>query len=357
MMGMCFLLVPFSISLEPNSKLTSSSPGLSWRPEPQPLEESLKTLKAALDRGCNFWNGGQFYGTPEYNSLTICAAYFEKYPEDADKVILSIKGGINLEKFVPDGSPEGVKKSVDTCLALLKGKKKIDIFECARVDKNTPIEVTMKVLEEEYVKTGKIGGISLSECSAETVRRAAKVTKIVACEVEVALNTLDIFQNGVAEACREHDILVVAYVFLISMDDIVWLTKNRYSPLGRSLLTGAIQKLEDLPEGDMRRTYPRFQKEHFENNKKLLDAVTKIAKQKNCTPAQIAINWLTAISKKDGNPEIIPIPGATTVDRVTENSKEVSLSADDLAELDLITKKFPVSGHRYPEHAQAHLEG
>ncbi|THV46596.1 hypothetical protein BGAL_0373g00020 [Botrytis galanthina] len=314
--------------------------GLSWRPEPQPLEESLKTLKAALDRGCNFWNGGQFYGTPEYNSLTICAAYFEKYPEDADKVVLSIKGGINLEKFVPDGSPEGVRKSVDTCLALLKGKKEIDIFECARVDKNTPIEVTMKVLEEEYVKTGKIGGISLSECSAETVRRAAKVTKIVACEVEVALNTLDIFQNGVAEACREHDILVVAY-----------------SPLGRSLLTGAIQKLEDLPEGDMRRTYPRFQKEHFENNKKLLDAVTKIAKQKNCTPAQIAINWLTAISKKDGNPEIIPIPGATTVDRVTENSKEVSLSADDLAELDLITKQFPVSGHRYPEHAQAHLEG
>ncbi|KAF7895275.1 hypothetical protein EAF00_007089 [Botryotinia globosa] len=314
--------------------------GLSWRPEPQPLEESIKTLKAALEKGCNFWNGGQFYGTPEYNSLTICAAYFEKYPEDADKVVLSIKGGINLEKFVPDGSPEGVRKSVDTCLALLKGKKKIDIFECARVDQNTPIEVTMKVLEEEYVKTGKIGGISLSECSAETVRRAAKATKIVACEVEVALNTLDIFQNGVAKACSEHDILVVAY-----------------SPLGRSLLTGAIQKLEDLPEGDIRRTYPRFQKEHFENNKKLLDAVAKIAEQKNCTPAQIAINWLTAISKKDGNPEIIPIPGATTIDRVAENSKHVSLTADDLAELDLIIKRFPVSGHRYPEHARAHLEG
>ncbi|KAF7928367.1 uncharacterized protein EAE98_002170 [Botrytis deweyae] len=314
--------------------------GLSWRPEPQPLEESLKTLKAALDKGCNFWNGGQFYGTPEYNSLTICAAYFEKYPEDADKVVLSIKGGINLEKFVPDGSPEGVRKSLDTCLALLKGKKKIDIFECARVDKNTPIEVTMKVLEEEYVKTGKIGGISLSECSAETVRRAAKVTKIVACEVEVALNTLDIFQNGVAKACREHDILVVAY-----------------SPLGRSLLTGAIQKLEDIPEGDIRRTFPKFQKEHFDNNKKLLDAVTKIAGQKNCTPAQIAINWLTAISKKDGNPEIIPIPGATTVDRIAENSKAISLSADDLAELDLITKQFPVSGARYPEHSSGQLEG
>ncbi|TEY40914.1 hypothetical protein BOTCAL_0414g00130 [Botryotinia calthae] len=314
--------------------------GLSWRPEPQPLEESITTLKAALEKGCNFWNGGEFYGTPEYNSLTICAAYFDRYPEDADKVVLSIKGGINLEKFAPDGSPEGVRKSVDKCLALLNGKKKIDIFECARVDKDTPIEVTMKVLEEEYVKTGKIGGISLSECSAETVRRAAKVTKIVACEVEVALNTLDIFQNGVAEACREHDILVVAY-----------------SPLGRGLLTGAIQKPEDLPKGDMRRGYPRFQGEHFENNKKLLDAVKKIAEQKKCTPAQIAINWLKTISKKDGNPEIIPIPGATTVDRITENTKEVSLSADDLAELDSILKQFPGSGHRYPEHARGHLEG
>ncbi|KAF7868639.1 hypothetical protein EAF04_005170 [Stromatinia cepivora] len=314
--------------------------GLSWRPEPQSLEESIKTLKSALEHGCNFWNGGQFYGTPEYNSLTICKAYFTKYPEDADKVVLSIKGGIDLQKFVPDGSPEGVRKSVDTCLALLGGTKKIDIFECARVDKNTPIETTMKVLEEEYVKTGKIGGISLSECSAETVRRAAKVTKIVACEVEVALSTLNIFQNGVAKACAEHDILVVAY-----------------SPLGRGLLTGTIQKPEDIPEGDPRKAYPRFQKEHFEANKKLSDAVKKLAEEKKCTLPQIAINWLTAISKKDGNPEIIPIPGATTINRIEENSKEVSLSVDDLEELESILKKFPSSGPRYGKEQSAMLEG
>ncbi|KAG4032480.1 hypothetical protein MFRU_007g03810 [Monilinia fructicola] len=314
--------------------------GLSWRPKPQPLEETLVTLKAALESGCNFWNGGQFYGTPEYNSLTICEAYFTKYPEDAEKVVLSVKGGIDLERFVPDGSPEGVRKSVDTCLKLLGGKKKLDIFECARVDRSTPIETTMKVLEEEYVKTGKIGGISLSECSAETVQRAAKVTKIVACEVELSLTTTDIFQNGVAKACAEHDILVVAY-----------------SPLGRGLLTGAIQKPEDIPEGDHRADYPRFQKEHFENNKKLLDAVTRLGKEKNSTLAQIAINWIKAISKKNGNPEIIPIPGATKVDRILENTKEVSLSDNDLAEIDSILKQFPISGHRYAEYLQKGLEG
>lgn len=187
--------------------------GLSWRPEPQPLEATIATLKAALESGCNFWNGGLFYGTPKYNSLTICNAYFSRYPEDAEKVVLSIKGGIDMTKLEPDGSPEGMRKNVDTCLALLNGKKKLDIFECARVDPKTPIETTMKVLEEEYVKMGKIGGISLSECSAETVRRAAKVTRIVACEVELSLTTTDIFQNGVAKACAEHDILVVAYVF------------------------------------------------------------------------------------------------------------------------------------------------
>jgi pyridoxine 4-dehydrogenase len=85
----------------------------------------------------------------------------------------------------PDGSPEGVRSSVDNCLRLLKGKKKIDIFECARVDKNIPIEITLKTLDEEYVKTGKIGGIALSEVGAATIEKAANVTKIVAAEVEL----------------------------------------------------------------------------------------------------------------------------------------------------------------------------
>lgn len=102
-----------------------------------------------------------------------------------------------------------MRRSVERCLDLLDGKKKIDIFEPARVDKSTPIETTIKALDE-YVKAGKIGGISLSEVSADTVQRAVKVTQIVGCEVELSLWATDIFKNGVAAACAEHGIPIVA---------------------------------------------------------------------------------------------------------------------------------------------------
>ena len=110
-----------------------------------------------------------------------------------------------------------MKRSVENCLKLLDGKKHIDIFEPARVDPNTPFEVTLKALEE-YVKAGKIGGISLSEVGAATIQKAVKVTKIVAIEVELSLWSLDIFNNGVAAAAAEHGIPIVAYVQNYSLD-------------------------------------------------------------------------------------------------------------------------------------------
>lgn len=172
-------------------------------------------MKASLASGCNFWNGGEFYGPTSANSLVLMEKYFTKYPEDASKVVLSIKGGINTATHAPDSSPEGVRTSLDNCIAQLKGKKKIDLFECARVDPKTPIEWTMKVLEEEYVKTGKIGGISLSEVGAATIERAAKVvTKIEAVEVELSLWATEPLTNGITEVCAKHGITVVAYVFL-----------------------------------------------------------------------------------------------------------------------------------------------
>lgn len=168
-------------------------------------------MKAALDAGCNFWNGGELYGTPEYNSLHLLNQYFTKYPEDVDKVVLSIKGAVTvtMEGAHPDSSPENVRTSIDNCLKILDGKKKIDLFECARQDKKTQVEDTVKAIDD-YVKAGKIGGISLSEVSAATVHRAAKVAKIEACEVELSMFTLDILNNGVAAACAEHNIPVVA---------------------------------------------------------------------------------------------------------------------------------------------------
>lgn len=153
-------------------------------------------------------NGGTFYGTPEYNSSHLLKAYFAKYPEDASKVVISIKGGHSGHGI--DGSPEYMREEVDNMLKILDGCCKVDIFECARVDPKVPIETTVRALAE-LVDEGKIGAIGLSECKAETIRKAAKVTKIASVEVEFSLFSPDILTNGVADACAELNIPVVAY--------------------------------------------------------------------------------------------------------------------------------------------------
>jgi len=177
---------------------------------PVPDTQAFAAMRAALSCGCNFWNAGEHYGTPERNTQTLMAAYFRLHPEDASKVVLSVKGAFDFATMTPDGSPEGVRKSIDKILRDLDGTKKIDIFECARVDPAVPLEVTLKFLEDEYVSKGVIGGVALSEVRASTVRRAAEITKIVAVEVELSLWSTHVLQNGVAAACAELDIPIVA---------------------------------------------------------------------------------------------------------------------------------------------------
>ena len=165
-------------------------------------------MRASLEAGCNFWNGGEFYGPPERNSLVLLNKYYAKYPEDASKVVLNIKGSVH-PNFMPDGSPAFVRQSVENCLKQLGPRGKIDMFECARKDPKTPIEVTMRAMEE-LVKEGKIGGVALTEVNANTIRAAAKVTKIVAVEAELSLFSTDVLTNGIAEACAELNIPLIA---------------------------------------------------------------------------------------------------------------------------------------------------
>ena len=168
-------------------------------------------MREALAQGCLFWNGGEFYGPPDCNSMTLLDRYFAKYPEDADKVILSIKGAVNFETLAPDSSPENLHKSLGSILTKLNGRKKVDMFECARRDPRRPLSETFGILNKEYVETGKIGGISLSEVSAATIHEAVKITKVAAVEVELSLWSTDPLENGVAAACAEHGIPLVAY--------------------------------------------------------------------------------------------------------------------------------------------------
>lgn len=176
-----------------------------------PVDEAIVAMKTAVETGCTLWSGAEFYGTPEYNSMTLLKAYFTKYPEDADKVVLSMKGAMDLATHASDASPEGIRRSMDNMIAQLGGTKKIDLFSVSRRDKNTPLQTTIDVLQKEYIDTGKLGGFALSECSAETVREAAALTKVHIAEVELSLFSPDVLGNGIAQACGELGIPIEAY--------------------------------------------------------------------------------------------------------------------------------------------------
>jgi len=185
---------------------------------------------------------------------------------------------------------------------------------------------------KEYVDAGKIGGISLSEVGAQTIREAAKIVKIDAVEVEVSIWSSDILKNGVAQACAELNIPIVAY-----------------SPIGRGMLSGKIKSLNDIPEDDMRRHFPRFQPGVFEENLKLIHAVEAVAERKRCTPAQLAIGWVMCLSKRPGMPTIIPIPGASNEARVNENLTAVQVTDAEMDEIEKAMEQFEVVGGRYPD--------
>lgn len=310
--------------------------GLTWKASPPPYEQSFKAMKAALECGATFWNGGELYGPPDANSLQLLNAYFTKYPEDADKVVISIKGGLKPGQMMPDGSEENTCRSIDECIKQLGGKKKLDIWEAARVDPKTPIEVQIRTAAQ-YIKEGKLGAISLSEVSADSIRRAAAVTKISAVEVELSLWSTEILSNGVAQACADLDIPIVAY-----------------SPLGRGFLTGQIQKPEDIPDDDMRKHVPRFQGEAFWKNIKLVEQVQKLAEKKGCTAGQASTAWVRYLAGKPGLPKvIIPIPGASHEDRVKENSVEVDLTKDEFDEIQKIVESVEIEGSRYQKEAMS----
>ncbi|EFR03679.1 pyridoxal reductase [Nannizzia gypsea CBS 118893] len=307
--------------------------GFTWRAKPCSQEQAFEAMHTALQHGNNLWNGAEFYGTPEYNSLVLVEQYLNMYPEDANKIVLIVKGGTDIAThgFVVDGSPENTRRSINASLAQLKGCKKLDIFAYGRRDPNIPMSMTFGVINKEYVQTGKIGGISLSEVRAETIHEAVKHTKVLAVEAELSLFSTDILENGVAAACAQYGIPIIAY-----------------SPIGRGMLTGQIKKIEDIPEDSVLRHFPRFQPGNFEINLQLVQQVEKMAQKKGCTPAQLAINWTRMIAKRPDMPTIIPTPGATTAERTKENATLIDLTDEEMAEIDATLARFTTAGDRYP---------
>ncbi|HEX9422003.1 MAG TPA: aldo/keto reductase, partial [Pyrinomonadaceae bacterium] len=226
------------------------------------------------------------------------------------------------------GKPDYVHKACEESLRRL-GVDVIDLYYQHRVDPETPIEDTIGAMAE-LVRKGKVRYLGLSEAGAETIRRAHAVHPIMALQSEYSLWTRDP-EKEVLGVCRELGIGLVPY-----------------SPLGRGFLTGQIKRFEDLPEDDYRRTSPRFQGENFQRNLALVNRVGEIAREKKCSPAQLALAWVLA----QGD-DIVPIPGTKRRKYLQENvgALDVTLSTKDLARIDEVAPHEAVAGARYPDWA------
>lgn len=303
--------------------------GLTRPADPCPQEQSFAAMSMALICGSNYWNGGEFYGTLDRNSMHLLNEYFSKFPDKASEVTLCIKGGRTPGSLEFDGREASLRRSVDEILRVLDGKKSLDIFECARVPPNVPIEDTIRTLAK-FVQEGKFKGIGLSEVNADTIRRAAKVHPITQVEVELSLWTTHILHNGVAKTCAELGIPIMAY-----------------APLSRGALTKSVagRKAHELPAH--LKIFPRFQEANLQRNLALTEEVENLAKKKGCTTPQIALAWVRQQSGRNGNGIIIPIPGAERKEWVVENTKEVKLTEEEMQELDDLANHHKIEGMRY----------
>lgn len=302
--------------------------GFTWRGDETPDEIAFPTMKRAIEKGILVWNTSEFYGVKDpLANLKLIRRYFEKYPEDADKVCLMVKGGLG-PNLVPNGSKEFVQKSIDTVLETLGGSVAVSIFQCARVDPNTPIEETVAAIKE-YVDAGKIGALGLSEVGADTIEKVHSLSPVAAVEVEVSLWATDIFTNGVAAVCGKYKIPIAAY-----------------APLGSGVLTGRFKGTQDVPEGDARKHMVKYQEENIKQNLVLVDRLKEVATKAGIPLPQMAIAWVKAQSNHDGHGTIVPIPGNTTVARLEENHSDLTLSEETLKEIAEVLKTTKIVGDR-----------
>jgi len=288
-------------------------------------EESILTIHAALDAGLDFLDTADMYG-PYTNEELVGKAIADR----RDKVVLATKFGILRDPADPTkrgvcGRPDYVRSSCEGSLKRL-GVETIDLYYLHRVDPATPIEDTVGAMAG-LVKEGKVQWIGLSEASPDTLRRASRVHPIAVLQSEYSLFSRDV-EADVLPACRDLGIGFVAY-----------------SPLGRGFLSGRYRSLADFPEGDYRRTAPRFQGANFAKNLALVAKVEGIAKRLRAAPAQVALSWVLS----RGN-DVVPIFGTKNRDRLQENldAGDVALTKGDLAELEAAFPLGAPSGERYP---------
>jgi aryl-alcohol dehydrogenase-like predicted oxidoreductase len=296
--------------------------------------ESIATIHRALDLGIDFLDTADMYG-PFTNERLVGRAVSGRRRQ---AIVLATKfGNVRGEdgSFLGvNGRPEYVRRSCDASLQRL-GVDYIDLYYQHRVDRSVPIEETVGAMAD-LIREGKVRFLGLSEAAPATIRRGNEEHPISALQTEYSLWSRDP-EDEVLPLCRELGIGFVAY-----------------SPLGRGFLTGRFRTFEDLPEDDYRRNQPRFRGENFQRNLDLVQKVEEIARQKRCSPAQLALAWLLARGK-----DVVPIPGTKQRRYLEENigALDVQLTASDLQEIEEVAPKGVAAGERYHEAGMRTING
>ncbi len=302
-----------------------------WAYAPPVADEyAHKLLNRALDLGYDHLDTARIYGLGKSEELIGTALKGRR-----QQFYLASKTGIIIdgkERRI-DSRPQTIRDALEISLKLLQTDH-IDLYYLHRRDFNTPIEESVDALAD-LVKQGKIGGIGLSEMSADTIRRAHAVHPITALQTEYSLMTRNP-EIAVLETCRELGITFVAF-----------------SPVGRGYLADGIRPGATFGEGDLRKTWPRYTGENLDNNLKLVAAFNEIAAEEGVTPAQLSLGWVHAQGE-----HIVTIPGTQQISHMEENIArwEYVPSADVQAKLNSLINRHTVMGGRYGAEMQKTID-
>jgi aryl-alcohol dehydrogenase-like predicted oxidoreductase len=301
---------------------------------PKDKQEMTALLRAAVERGVTFFDTAEVYG-PFANEELVG----EALAPFRQQVVIATKFGFDLnpdldyrgEKVSPglNSRPAHIQQAVEGSLKRLKVQT-IDLLYQHRVDLNVPIEDVAGAVKE-LIQQGKVKHFGLSEAGVETIRRAHAVQPLTALQSEYSLW----MRTPETELIPTLEELGIGFV--------------PYSPLGRGFLTGKMDEKTTFDRSDFRSALPRFTPEARKANQALVDLLGRVAKQKQATPAQIALAWLLA-----QKPWIVPIPGTTKLHRLEENigAVAIELTPDDLRDIESAASNITVQGARYPEHLQ-----
>ncbi|MBS1827950.1 MAG: aldo/keto reductase [Acidobacteria bacterium] len=298
---------------------------------PKDKQEMIGVIRAAVERGVTFFDTAEVYG-PFLNEELVGEA-LEPYRKD---VLIATKFGFRFEAGKQaglDSRPEHIKEVAEASLRRLRTDV-IDLLYQHRVDPAVPIEDVAGAVKD-LIAAGKVRHFGLSEAGVRTIRRAHAVQPVTALQSEYSLW----WREPEAEILPVLEELGIGFV--------------PFSPLGKGYLTGKIDENTTFDATDFRNTVPRFSAEARKANRVVVELIDGMALRKKATPAQIALAWVLA-----QKPWMAPIPGTTKLHRLEENlaAAAVTLSSEDLRELDIATAGIAVEGARYSEGAQRWID-